>query len=67
MAHKTEQTAMPLAVESIGLDEIAPRHIGKDASINADDFALISMGKKPRMTRRYNFWTCEFHHLQQNI
>lgn len=27
---------------------------------SADDMDLIRMGKKPKMKRVYNFWTCEY-------
>ncbi|ETS80657.1 hypothetical protein PFICI_08186 [Pestalotiopsis fici W106-1] len=37
------------------LDEVIAKH--DEASVDADDFTLMLMGKKPEMKRVYNFWT----------
>ncbi|KAH8667116.1 amino acid permease-domain-containing protein [Xylariales sp. PMI_506] len=46
--------------DEIRNESAVPGYVGDEhgeKSINADDYTLIQMGKKPRMKRVYNFWT----------
>lgn len=36
-----------------------PGKLEGQGTTSADDMELVRMGKKPRMKRVYNFWTCE--------
>lgn len=57
-----ENSAVASAPGDLTIDEVMPsdpKSLENQSAVNSDDLELIRMGKKPKMKRVYNFWTCK--------